>query len=453
MENTTSLTFINHASVLVSHGEISLLSDPWYQGDAFHKGWNLIFELTDEEISDLLKKVTHIWISHEHPDHFSIMFFKKFAREIISNGIQIIFQETADKRVENFLSNSSYNFSVIKFNVWKDLSEDFKILCFKDGFYDSGLCIKTSDKKILNLNDCEIKDSSRCNEVLKITGECDILVSQFSYAAWKGGKDNLTWRKLAAKEKIDTLKLQTSFFKPKVLVPFASYVYFSNEQNFYLNDASNKPQQVIKAFEKNNTKIAVLSPFQKINNLDLEIDNNESLTFWDKAYEKVKSRPLTKYKSVDFNSLEECFENYKSRIFKNNSKWFMLIARYLSPIPAFRPVIINISDLNINIELNLFKNSLQKCNVVADISMHSESLSFILNNTFGFDTLTVNGCFEEVAELGFSRATRTLAVENLNNMGIEFRPTILFNYQLIIMFISRLWTVSKKIKLSKTSIK
>ena len=46
MTNTTSLTFINHASILVSHGEIALLSDPWYQGDAFHKGWSLIHELT-----------------------------------------------------------------------------------------------------------------------------------------------------------------------------------------------------------------------------------------------------------------------------------------------------------------------------------------------------------------------------------------------------------------------
>ena len=26
--------------------------------------------------------------------------------------------------------------------------------------------------------------------------------------------------------------------------------------------------------------------------------------------------------------------------------------------------------------------------------MHSESLSFIFKNEFGFDTLTVNGCFE-----------------------------------------------------------
>ena len=69
----------------------------------------------------------------------------------------------------------------------------------------------------------------------------------------------------------------------------------------------------------------------------------------------------------------------------------MLVVRYLSPIAAFKPI--NISDLDINVKLDPFANSLQRCNIVLGISMHSESLEFILKNTFGFDTLTVNGNF------------------------------------------------------------
>ena len=76
----------------------------------------------------------------------------------------------------------------------------------------------------------------------------------------------------------------------------------------------------------------------------------------------------------------------------------------------------------------------------------------MLNNSFGFDTLTVNGCFEEEKESGFSKAARTLSIENLNNMGIEFRPSIIFNFKLISMFINRLWTVSKKIKLKEKTM-
>ena len=452
MENITSVTFINHASVLVSHGEISLLSDPWYQGDAFHKGWSLIHELTDDEISGLLEKVSHIWISHEHPDHFSIMFFKKFGKKIKDRGIQVIFQETSDKRVENFLSKSGYSIDIICFNSWKKLSADFEILCFKDGFYDSGLAIKTSDKTILNLNDCEIRDHSRCKEVLNLTGECDILLSQFSYAAWKGGKENLAWRQIAAKEKIETLQLQAKYFKPKILVPFASYVYFSNILNDYLNDSSNNPRDVLEAFKNNDTVIKVMSPFEIFNDLDREVNNLKALEFWDAASRSLDSRVLKQYDVIDLIKIQQSFEDYKIRIFKNNTKWFIKLIRLISPIDAFKPVIIKILDLELVVKVDLFSDSLQPCNSYPDLSMSSESLYFMLNNSFGFDTLTVNGCFEEEKESGFSKAARTLSIENLNNMGIEFRPAIIFNFQLISMFINRLWGVSRKIKLKKKTI-
>ena len=74
----TSIQFINHASVIVSDKKTSVLSDPWYTGDAFHKGWNLVHETEHQDIEKVLHNVTHIWISHEHPDHFSISFFKSF---------------------------------------------------------------------------------------------------------------------------------------------------------------------------------------------------------------------------------------------------------------------------------------------------------------------------------------------------------------------------------------
>jgi UDP-MurNAc hydroxylase len=449
MANTTSLTFINHASVLISHGEISLLSDPWYQGDAFHKGWSLIHELTDDEISGLLERVSHIWISHEHPDHFSIMFFKKFGRKIKDSEITIIFQETSDKRVENFLSKSDFSLDIISFDSWKKLSADFEILCFKDGFYDSGLAIKTSDKTILNLNDCEINSHGRCEEVLNLTGECDILLSQFSYAAWKGGKENLAWRQIAAKEKIETLKLQARYFKPKVLVPFASYVYFSNTLNYYLNDSSNKPSDVIEAFVDHDTVIKIMAPFEMLNDLHSKVNNLKGLEFWDDARINLNSKEVKQYDVVDLIKIQQSFEDYQTRVFKNNTKWFIKLIKHFSPIAAFRPVIIRILDLGLVVKLDLFSDSLQLCTLDSDLSMSSESLYFMLNNSFGFDTLTVNGCFEEERESGFSKAARSLSIENLNNMGIEFRPNIIFNFKVLSMFFSRLLLVSKKVKLSK----
>jgi UDP-MurNAc hydroxylase len=450
MNERTSIQFINHASILVKHGSTSLLSDPWYQGDAFHKGWNLAHELRDSEINKLLDDVTHIWISHEHPDHFSILFFKKFGEKIKELNIQILFQYCEDQRVESFLTKSGYNLKIISFNTWINLSDDMEILCFKEGFYDSGLAIRTCDKTIININDCQIDNDQACKDLLNITGECDVLVTQFSYAAWKGGIDNTEWRKLAAKEKIDIMKIQASYLKPRIVIPFASFIYFSNKANYYLNDAHNTPTDVINAFSDTDISIKVMRPFEVFEDLDEKILNSNSISFWEKSYNLIESKDLNEYNSVSIETLRETFLVYQSRVFNNNTRWLMRLVSYLSPIPAFRPVVIKINDLNIHLKLDLFSINLTETTLRADISMHSESLNFLMSNTFGFDTLTVNGCFEEVSNNGFSKLAKSLAVENLNNMGIEFRPNIIFNLKLISMFISRLWMVSKKLKLAKS---
>ena len=109
MNDKTSIQFINHASILVKHGNISLLSDPWYQGDIFHKGWNLTHEFNDDEISNLLDDVSHIWISHEHPDHFSVLFFKKFGKKIKDLTFRYFFNIVKTKELRVFFLNQDLN--------------------------------------------------------------------------------------------------------------------------------------------------------------------------------------------------------------------------------------------------------------------------------------------------------------------------------------------------------
>lgn len=446
-----SIQFINHASILISCNEVGLLSDPWYQGDAFHKGWNLINELEDSDILNILQKTTHIWISHEHPDHFSILFFKKFKQIILDSNIEILFQKTNDKRVEGFLKAQNFKIKVLNKNQWISIGSNFKILNFKDGFYDSGLMVEVENKKFLNLNDCEIKTKSRCAELLKIVGECDVLISQFSYAAWKGGKENIIWRKEAAKEKLQTLQLQAKYFKPKYLIPFASYIYFSNEENFYLNDSANTPEDVVNFFKGDErTKIIAMKPFDKANYNDLaHHDNNNALTFWDDSFKKIKYLNKNNYKKIDIESLQISFKKYKTRVFSNNSYYFIKFLKFLSPIPVFQTLNIKLNDIDKIIQFDLFNDSINIKNVKYDVEMSSESFEFIMNNSFGFDTLTVNGCFEESSQGGFSKMAKNFAIENLNNIGISLKTSLIFRLDIVCMFLYRLFNVNKKISNSK----
>ena len=60
-------------------------------------------EKLNDEIIDTLNKTTHIYISHEHPDHFNTSFFlnENFKRVLLDRKIEILFQNTKDKRKQN----------------------------------------------------------------------------------------------------------------------------------------------------------------------------------------------------------------------------------------------------------------------------------------------------------------------------------------------------------------
>ena len=105
--NRTNIEFVNHASVLISHGEINILSDPWYSGAVFHQGWRLLYENSYDKINDILKKTTHIYISHEHPDHFQPAFFldKGVIKILTERKIKIVFM--TEKKSTKSQSNDS----------------------------------------------------------------------------------------------------------------------------------------------------------------------------------------------------------------------------------------------------------------------------------------------------------------------------------------------------------
>ena len=442
----TSIQFINHASVIIQGDNISVLSDPWYQGDAFHKGWNLLCETSDDQSIDVLNQITHIWISHEHPDHFSIPFFKKFFKQINERKIKVLFQDTKDKRVVQFLKNLSVEYYELQDNVNLKLDESFSVTCLKDGFYDSALLVINQNEKILNLNDCEVSDQSKSKEIFSKTGEVDVLLTQFSYAAWKGGVANKKWRAEAALEKLKTLELQISIFNPKFVIPFASFVYFSNEKNLYLNDSINKPSDVIDKLKDCKSNVIIMQPNDVIGGNFEHTSNARAIDFWRQHYSEIKQKNINFYDTVNYELICESFAKYCERISSKNNMRFIALIRSISPIPLFNAVVVHVFDLNITLQFDYVSKKIEQTTQAPMICLNSESLHFLFSNSFGFDTLTVNACFEEGRAGGFVAATKSLAIENLNNLGILVTPALIFNFSIIKLFISRLYRVAKKIK-------
>ena len=120
------ITFVNHASVIFSHKDIRLMTDPWLFGSAFNNGWELLskskFQLND------FAKITHIWFSHEHPDHFHPGVLSKIPEDL-RKKITILFQDTLDHRVAKKCMQLNFK-SVIEMipNEYIKLNDEFKIV-------------------------------------------------------------------------------------------------------------------------------------------------------------------------------------------------------------------------------------------------------------------------------------------------------------------------------------
>src|SRR5205823_15052942 len=93
------IRWVNHASYVPTARDVRLITDPWLFGSAFNNGWDLISEAKFS--LDDFREITHIWFSHEHPDHFAPPVLKAIDPAVRAN-ITVLFQETKDHKVLDF---------------------------------------------------------------------------------------------------------------------------------------------------------------------------------------------------------------------------------------------------------------------------------------------------------------------------------------------------------------
>jgi len=443
--NRHTLTFVNHASVLITGERQSLLTDPWYEGDAFHRGWRLLYENKEEDVRDVLSRTTFIWISHEHPDHFSIGFFRKYKQVLIDRKIVVLFQQTTDKRVIGFMEKSGLEAVELATGEPFVLEDGFTVRIVKDEFYDSALVVDVAGRTIFNLNDCPLHSPRRLAAFKRKYGRCDILLTQFSYAAWKGGRDNVQWRMSAAREKLTGLVRQAETLEAKTVIPFASFVYFANVLNGYLNDAVNTPRRVVEFCRDTRVDFTCLflKPMERLDLCDPHPKQNEaSLAFWEHAFAAKKTYiHYTSSSSID--QLAKLFRLYCERLKKHNSWWLITLCRALHV--AFQPVVVKLLDTGEVLLVDVARRTLCRSRLEPDVALHSESLAFIFKFPYGFDTLAVNGAFEEMQPGGFNTFAKTLALENLNNIGYRFSLALAFNVKVMLIFAARLTKASHEL--------
>src|SRR6266567_3306378 len=131
----SSVEWVNHASFVLRCGSVSLLIDPWLEGRVFLQGWELLSP-TRFRYEDFAS-ISHIWFSHQHPDHFSPPNLKKIPPEVRAS-ITILYQQTNDRTVVKYCQTLGFG-AVLELPTAQHiaLSDDLSVCCIPCGGGDS----------------------------------------------------------------------------------------------------------------------------------------------------------------------------------------------------------------------------------------------------------------------------------------------------------------------------
>src|SRR5579864_4722836 len=235
------IDWVNNASFILESAGVRLICDPWLDGTIFNSGWKLLSEtkLRYEDFGD----ITHIWLSHEHPDHFSPPNLRSIPEQY-RRKITVLFHDTKDKRVVNVCKALGFQVQELVEGEPVDLAKDFRLVSGRQGLIDSWMAVFSEGKTVLNMNDC-VYDRRRDMEAIKSKlGKVDLLLSQFSFANWVGNPGDHACHKEHAERKFAEVRTQVQIFKPAMFVPFASFIYFCHAENFFMNQAVNHIRDV-----------------------------------------------------------------------------------------------------------------------------------------------------------------------------------------------------------------
>ena len=445
------LKFLNHSSFLMESDHCIFLCDPWYQNTVFFNGWDLVSkEFTNNDIINLLiskNKKIHIWYSHEHPDHFSINFLNEIKDEQ-KKLFHFHYKKTADVRVINFLKKKNFqvNEAQLGENIEIDNNMSFKIFNYKNTD-DSFSITKFYDKTFLNLNDCAVKNKKDCEYVSNLIKlkNVDYVFAQFSYATWRATKID---RENVANEKLKRLSFILNFFQPKILFPFASYIYFSHEENFFMNDSINFPTKVMQSVSLTNfkNKILFLKPLEEINldqieNIDLAEVNNKAIKYWDEKFASIKNYKLiSKEKSYSFDELKKTFNIYRDNINKN----FFSLNKLLEKIGIVKELIFKISDNDDKVRIS-YLNGISKTDTIHHIECSSEVLHNIFKYEYGWDSIKISGRFNYNGKKNFYELSKFFFFQNRIKNGQTMKNSFELLMYLLYMLKEKVILKSKRI--------
>ena len=370
--------------MILSSLNTKIICDPWFKGTAFGDGWSLLHD-NSHDINQL--DFDYIWISHEHPDHFSIPTLKDLRKTQT-----FLFQETRDKKVKSFLEKKGHRVIELK-NKQPTKIGDIELTCIVCDGYDSSLLAKFPDDTLmLNINDARVELRGHLeNDILPLIKDknLNLLAFQFGYANWAGNEGDSEIPKYLQQISDEKNDYAISLLKPKAIMPFASFVYFSHQENFFWN-SYNWFKYVFDHFDQSTSELIFPSPNQtialdKLEKIDFSIPNNNAYNFWNEKHENIK--PKHKSTALDLDDIKSQYLTFCHKIHKSNTLFDNLCDE--------RNFILKmkVTDLNLTLKVGLIQPYFETSKSSDDYSceVSSETAHFLFEQLFARGTISING--------------------------------------------------------------
>lgn len=379
-----SIQWVNHASFVLAADGLAIINDPWLTGPAFNRGWSLI---TETRPMPDFENITHIWISHQHPDHFSPRDLRAIPDER-RRAIPLMYQQTRDRLVVSSCKSMGFENTIeLPKRRWTPLGERLWIMT--DSIADdSWVAYRTPSGTILNLNDCVVEDQRTLARIRGLVGDLHVLLTQFSYANWVGNPEDLDLRKGAARIRLDTFIDQVRSLRPQYVIPFASFIYFANDENFYLNDSMNTVDRAVARIREETQATPVVLYPGDVWEAGTPHDNTAALQRYAADIRwRLDAGPIYHANHISREAIESAIASFYSRVWKKVSR---PLRRYPLSTTVYVP------DLDITLRMSLREYSISEgcpSGAPADIETSSDNLAFALKTPWGGDALHVNGRF------------------------------------------------------------
>jgi hypothetical protein len=410
------IRWINHAGYELRSNGVRIVHDPWLDGYAFLDAWSLLAK--SEYAFEQFVGVDYIWISHEHPDHFAPGALRRIPAEARA-GITILHQFTRDKRVIGFCRKLGFTTLELPDRQRVELKNGLKITCGVDA-QDSWCYLETPDATYFNANDCVSADWNAIAAALP--RPVDVLLTQFSYASWVGNPGDDTRMRRQAQEKIGQMEQQLQALQPKILIPFASFVWFCRPENFYLNAHANRIEDIYARFQQRLPTV-VLYPGDRYRP-GTEFDSARAMQRYARDATEHAAPLAANDKSSSIEELLGLSATHQRELHCRNAMWPL---KPLAWTGYVRPVRLYFQDIAQGIEYSMFGGVLRQ-GLSADqceLEMRTSSFANMLANGYGFYTFYVGGRFRELQLGGYGRLSRHFAIFAQNAAGYTFPGLLL----------------------------